>query len=124
MFGRDGFMDALDQIAMRINQSEATACAQVLERHCFNERGLADPGLAYDVDMRKTVGLFDAKRHVSVSEICAGEIGDVSGLRHAPILRSGSEIEETVKWDKLEPVGRMMLSTFLDQSRIALFVGR
>jgi hypothetical protein len=54
---------------MRIDQSKSIAIRQVLERHPLKQRGLAGACLSNDVDMRKTVLLFDSKNTSVVSVV-------------------------------------------------------
>ena len=64
----------LDQIAVRVDEREASACAQVLRCQCFDQRRFSDARLADDVDMRQPVRLFDAKQPARIAKVCACEV--------------------------------------------------
>jgi hypothetical protein len=58
---------------VRINEGKAIPALQVLERHSFDQRRLASPGLPNDIDMQKAIFVFDAEDAIVVTEIDAGK---------------------------------------------------
>ena len=62
---------------MRVDQREAVAALQVLERHVLQERRFARAGLADDVNMRKPVFVLNAEDPLIAVKIDAGETRDV-----------------------------------------------
>ncbi len=75
-FPRHEAQDLLDQIPVRIEQSEAFAVSGVLVGEVRYQRGLACAGLADDVDMRPAVGGLDAEPLPVIAEIGLSKNGD------------------------------------------------
>ena len=58
----------------RFDQAEAPPCVQVLPRQRFQQRGLADAGLADRVDVGKPVGLPDPEPAKAIAGVGFSEI--------------------------------------------------
>ena len=56
------------QIAVRINEGDAVAQAQVLYHHSLDERGLARSRFADDIQMMSAIRLLDTERFQLLSE--------------------------------------------------------
>ena len=69
--------NSLDEIAMRINEREATTGAEVLVGEDFKQGRFADPRLSDDVQMGEPVGLLDAEQDAGAMEVGGGEAGDI-----------------------------------------------
>ena len=74
---RDARRDARDEIAVRIDQCEAVAALQVLERHVLQERRFPRAGFADDVNVGKAVFIPDAKDAFVGVKIHAGKTCNV-----------------------------------------------
>jgi hypothetical protein len=58
----------------RINEGEAIAALQVLERHPLDQRRLAGTGLPNNVHVQKAIFVFDAEQAFVVAEIDPGKV--------------------------------------------------
>jgi hypothetical protein len=63
---------------------------QVLERHSLDQRRLAGTGLSNDVDMQKTVFVFDTEDAIIIAKVDAGKVNSVMCIHimHVSSLRS------------------------------------
>ena len=78
--------DARDKVAVRVNQGEAIAALQVLERHSLNQGRFASARLANDVDVRKSIFVLDAEEALIISKINPTNMCDMTVL-HRPIVQ-------------------------------------
>ncbi|MEW8546829.1 MAG: hypothetical protein AB2693_25220 [Candidatus Thiodiazotropha sp.] len=106
---------------MGINERKTVTVSDVSGDECFKERGLAGTGFADDVEVRETVGLFDAESCTLVVEVRASKVGDVwqhtsmvwgethwyrrekvTGVQHFRYLRSAQYLEKSApSWGAL-----------------------
>ena len=74
---RNACRNARDKIAVRVDQGEAVAAFQVLERHVLQERRFARAGLADDVEVQETVFVLDSEDALVVAKIDACKACDM-----------------------------------------------
>ena len=86
---RNARHDALDQVAVRIDEHEPLASFDIGEDEPLEQGRFARPGFPDDVHVRQPIGLLDAKNSPVVSGIGASEIRDRGGIAiHATIFRA------------------------------------
>src|SRR5437870_3229552 len=79
----------LHEIAMRIEQRQASAAPNILPGEILQQRGLSGSGLPDDVRVRSPVGLFDAEPSPIVSEVNPAQEGQPLSRRMIHVSRMG-----------------------------------
>ncbi len=76
----------LDTVTMRVKECEAVAVPHILGDQCLEKRTFACTGLADDIYVRQTIGLFNAEAcepFISVSHVCLGKVSGRLLITHA-----------------------------------------